>query len=63
MSILRTDQMRESGINSTPKQAKDHAACKLIHLILKKIEEEKADKLWNNFQKLTVNFGSDFSKN
>ena len=45
MSILRTDQMRESGINSTPKQAKDHAACKLIHLILKKIEEEKADKL------------------
>ena len=41
MSICKTDLMKESGIGSTPKQAKDQAACKLIHLILKKIEKEK----------------------
>ena len=46
--------MKESGIGRTPKQAKDKAACKLIHLILKKIEKEKSDKLQNNFQNLTL---------
>ena len=62
MSICRTDQIKESGIGRTPKQAKDQAACKLIHLILKKIEKEKNDKLQNNFQNLTVNSKSHFSK-
>ena len=53
MSICTTDQMNESGIVSTPKQAKDQAACKLIHSILKKIETEKANNLQNDFQNLT----------
>ena len=56
------DIMKESGIGRSPKQAKDQAACKLMHLILKKIETEKNDKLQNNFQNLTVNSESDFSK-
>ena len=41
MSIRKTDQIKESGIGSTPKQAKDQAACELMHSILKKIEKKK----------------------
>ena len=62
MSTCKADEIKESGIGSTPKQAKDQAACKLIHPILKKLEKEKTDNLQNNFKKLTVNLESNISK-
>ena len=63
MSVCKTDQMKESGIASTPKQAKYQAACKLIHSILEKIETEKTNNLQNDFQTLTVNLESNSLKN
>ena len=62
MSICKIDRMKEIELGSIPKQPKIKQLISLYISYLRKIEKEKNDKLHNNFQNLTGNSMSDFSK-